>query len=297
MSDNLWTRRDLLNLGGTLGLASLLAAGRLSARHLLFPPVLQTPPADSPYSKRVLSLGPVGYWRLGEPKGPTAFDLSGHRHEGTYQGTPALGQPGAIRNDPNRAVGLDGSSYVEIASESAFSVGPKGLTVEAWVRPDRLNFPVSSQGPYIHWLGKGDAGHFEWGFRFYTKHSIRPNRISAYIWNAEGKEGAGAYFEETITPGQWIHVVAVYQPPAPDAGVLIYRDGEFKKGPPDTPTLYSSYNITPTRGNAPLRLGTRDKDGFLQGGLDEVAIYPRCLTAAEIRVNYRTATQKVAADS
>jgi hypothetical protein len=29
---------------------------------------------------------------------------------------------------------------------------------------------------------------------------------------------------------------------------------------------------------------------FLRGGLDEAAIYPRCLTADEIRKNYRTAT-------
>ena len=42
-------------------------------------------------------------------------------------------------------------------------------------------------------------------------------------------------------------------------------------------------------GTAPLRLGTRDLASFLVGGLDEVAIYPRVLTAAEIMDNYQTA--------
>jgi hypothetical protein len=235
-------------------------------------------------------LKPVGYWRLGEPRGPTAFDWSGHGHNGTYHGAPALAQPGAIRNDPDRAVGLNGASYVQVPDSRDFSLTAAGMTVEAWVRPDRLDFPGQTTNPYVHWLGKGEAGRFEWGFRFYSKNSNRPNRISAYVWNAAGGEGAGAYFEEPLTPGRWIHVVAVYQPPGPGAGVLIYRDGVFKKGPPDRGTLYSSYNITPAHGAAPLRLGTRDLGSFLTGGLDEVAIYPRCLTAAEILGNHRIAT-------
>lgn len=254
-----------------------------------FPP--PSPPRISPYGQRVLSLKPVGYWRLGESTGRTAFDWSGRRHNGGYHGAPMLGQPGAIRDDPNGAVGLRGASYVQVPDSTDFSLTASGMTVEAWVRPDRLDFPVQdAQHPYVHWLGKGEAGRVEWGFRFYTKSSYRPNRISAYLWNADGAEGAGAYFEEPLTPGRWIHVVAVYQPPGPGAGVLIYRDGVFKKGPPDPPTLYSSYNVTPTHGTAPLRLGTRDLASFLTGGLDEVAIYPRCLTAAEIRGNHRIAT-------
>src|SRR2546428_8029143 len=34
----------------------------------------------------------------------------------------------------------------------------------------------------------------------------RPNRISAYIWNADAGEGAGAYFEEPLTAGNACHV-------------------------------------------------------------------------------------------
>src|SRR5205823_722422 len=146
----------------------------------------------------------------------------------------------------------------------------------------------------VHWMGKGEAGRFEWGFRFYPKSSSdRPNRISAYCWNPDGKPGAGAYFQEAVTAGQWVHVVAVYQPPGKGAGVQIYRNGVFKKGPPDKPTLYSSYDVTPTPGTAPVRLGTRDLGSFLTGGLDEAAIYPRCLTGGEILANYRVATTGV----
>src|SRR5581483_3261884 len=174
---------------------------------------LPPPPVLSPYRQRVLSLGPVGYWRLGEPTGRLAFDQSGRGHHGGYHGTPVLDQPGAIRNDPNGAVGLPGASYVEVPTSGDFSIGARGLTVEAWVRPDRLNFSGQTAENYVHWLGKGDAGRLEWGFRFYPKSSSdRPNRMSAYCWNAAGGEGAGAYVQEPVTPGQWVHIVAVYQP-------------------------------------------------------------------------------------
>ena len=256
----------------------------------------------SAYAKHVLSLGPVGYWRLDEAKGPTALDLSKHKHNGTYHGTIGFHQAGALKGDPDKAIRLEHKSYVQMPASKDFSVNLKhGLTVEAWMRPDQLTFPGQTgkgKDPYVHWLGKGETGQFEWGFRFYSQKrpdgtlSERPNRISAYIWNAAGDEGAGAYFEDHLVKGQWIHVVAVYEPPGKNAGVLIYRDGVLRKGPPSKGTLYSSYNITPTSGTAPLRLGTRDLGSFLIGGLDEVAIYPRMLTAQEIQQNHSLGVKK-----
>jgi hypothetical protein len=60
-----------------------------------------------------------------------------------------------------------------------------------------------------------------------------------------------------------------------------------RQGPPSSGTLYSTYGIVPAHGTAPLRLGTRDNLSFtLNGGLDEVAIYPRVLTPGEIIENY-----------
>jgi Concanavalin A-like lectin/glucanases superfamily len=278
-------RREWLKLTGAAALASLWPTNGLQA----VPPggrSRQAPVANSRYSAQLLSLRPAGYWRLSETNPPTAFDWSGKQNNGVYHGSPALGEPGAIHYDPNTAIGLDGRSYVEIPSQSAFSIGASGLTVQAWLRPDLLTFPCQRNAEYIHWLGKGEAGSFEWGFRFYKKDSSRPNRISAYIWNSNGAEGAGAHFEEPIVPGSWINVVAVYQPPNNNAGVFIYRDGVLKNGPPSAPTLYRSYHVAPRPGGAPVRLGCRDLTSFLRGGLDEVAIYPRCLTPAEILKNY-----------
>src|SRR5262249_192279 len=135
------------------------------------------------------------------------------------------------------------------------------------------------------------AGQYEWGFRFYSLHKdphhhqlpSRPNRVSAYIWNPAGGEGAGAYFQDKLVKGRWLHIVACYQPgdkTNPAAGVQVYKDSQLRLGPPSPGTLYSNpeFLIMPAHGTAPLRLGTRDLGSFFRGGLGGGAIYP-CVLA------------------
>lgn len=293
------TRREFFKAAavGGAGLASLMR-GRL----------IRTVRASDTYSSVVLANAPVGYWRLGEAGGPTAFDSSGNGDDGTYFGNPTFGQPGAIANDPDTAIGLNGfgsGDYVEIPDPAAalFSqpTSGLGLTVEVWMRPDVLVFPGQTSDPYIHWLGKGMPCQYEWGLRFYSQNTTRPNRISGYIWNpgsppdCTGGEGAGAYFEDVLTPGVWMHIVVCYEPgdadTLPAAGVHIYRDGVHRQGPPSSGTLYNEphgrWTIFPAHGSAPLRLGARNDLNFtLNGALDEVAIYPRVLTPDEVLENY-----------
>src|SRR5215204_3567364 len=152
--------------------------------------------AGENYQQKVLTKLPVAYWRLGELKGPTAFDATKHGHDGTYHGTPTYGEVGAIKGDPNTAIKLGGyRSYIEVPSSKDFSqpTSGQGLTVEVWVRPDVLVFEGA-------------------GLRFYSEESTRPNRISAYIWNPASGLGAGAYFQDKLEPGEWIYVVACYTP-------------------------------------------------------------------------------------
>ena len=263
-------------------------------------PAVAAAHGDHSYRERVLAKGPVAYWRF-DDHGQGARDLTGHGHTGVYHGAVAFDQPGALRSEPDVGIGLNGTdAFVEVPDSEAFSqpTSSKGLTVEVWFRPDVLVFPGQTAQHYVHWLGKGEPGQFEWGFRFYSKESPRPNRISAYIWNSTGEpgvhnEGAGAYFEDPVQPGVWIHVVACYDPGDADAsgaGVSIYKNAAFREGPATSRgARYATYDIHPSHGRAPLRLGTRDRGSFLAGGLAEVAIYPRVLSEHEIRENYLAA--------
>ena len=74
-------------------------------------------------------------------------------------------------------------------------------------------------------------------------------------------------------------------------------DWVHRLGSPSSGTLYRSFQILPANGGGPVRLGTRDAavrgsaaNSYLIGALDEIAIYPRMLSADEILENYTTAT-------
>lgn len=92
------------------------------------------------------------------------------------------------------------------------------------------------QGPYVHWLGKGDKGQQEWALRFYSsKSEKRPSWVSAYIFSPAGQKGAGAHFTGPVRARQWLHVVACYDPgdmSKADAGVRLYNNGVLRQGPP-----------------------------------------------------------------
>jgi hypothetical protein len=287
MFDNHWSRRKLLIFAGTTAWSALAGL----AQGTSMPPWDGT--EGGAYARTVLASAPLAYWRLDETRGPIARDASGRGNDARYIGRPTFGQPGAIVSEPDRSVGLNGPrtmSYLEANNRDDFSIASsgKGLTVEVWMRPDVLDFKGEGANHFVHWLGKGDTGRYEWSFRFYARRSERPNRISAYLWNPDGKLGAGAYVEGRLTVGAWIYLVATFDDPRkPNAQVRLYKNGQPSPHNHSPGTLYKNYHITPQHGPAPVRLGTRDVRSFLTGGLDEVAIYPRVLGADEILLHWR----------
>jgi hypothetical protein len=175
---------------------------------------------------------------------------------------------------------FDGAKdYIEIPDDIGFSVAATGnLTVAAWMRPDVLTFPNSEGTGYVHWLGKGGIDQQEWTFRMYdettTDNPPRPNRISFYVFNPQGRKGVGSYFQEPVQAGEWIHVVGI----ADGQNALIYKNGVFRKS-----ESYSGI-ITPQHGSAPLRIGTRDLKSFFLGAIKGVRVWDRALTAAEVQM-------------
>jgi hypothetical protein len=171
------------------------------------------------------------------------------------------------------------SDYVEIADSADFSVATTGsLSVSAWMRPDVLTFPNSESTGYVHWMGKGEAGQQEWTFRMYNETTTdvppRPNRISFYVFNLQGHQGVGSYFQEPVQVGEWIHVVGV----ADGQNSSIYKNGVFKQS-----QSYAGI-ITPQRGAAPVRMATRDFKSFFLGAIRGVRIWNRALTPSEVQM-------------
>src|SRR5262249_13720554 len=190
------TRREVLKLAAATGCGRLCGGPPVRADNRKPERIV----VGSRYRAGVLAKGPVAYWRLGEARGPVARDETMNGHDGGYFGNPVSGQAGALHNDLNSAIQVNSRDYVEIADSVAFSQPASGfgLTVEAWVRPDLLDFRGESADHYVHWLGKGGPQQQEWALRFYSRNSTRPNRISAYLFNPAGGAGAGAYFQDVL---------------------------------------------------------------------------------------------------
>ena len=179
-------------------------------------------------------------------------------------------------------------AYVEIPSAPDLSVSRSGFTVSAWLKPDTLEFRRSEGSGYVYWMGKGERGGYEWATRMYSytnkEKPPRPNRISFYLFNAEGGLGQGSYVQAPVRPGEWIHITAS----ANGRETAIYRNGEFVRcdeydGPAGHGCQAHPERIQPAAGEAPMRLGTRDLKSFFQGVLSQVRIWNRALRNQEIR--------------
>jgi len=80
----------------------------------------------SPFATEMASLGPIGWWRLGELSGVTAADSGSGNHPGSYINF-ASGQhavAGAIPGDADGAIAISPTTgnYVEVGNQDAFSL-------------------------------------------------------------------------------------------------------------------------------------------------------------------------------
>lgn len=247
----------------------------------------------SHYDAVVLADDPVAYWPMTGAATGTEPDRSGHGHTGTYSGTVTA----TTLPDGGKATAFDGATgYLEVADDAALSPATTGrFTIEAWLRPDTLEFPHSQSSGYVHWMGKGETGQHEYVSRMYSRTNTenRPNRISGYSFNLDGGLGAGSYFQDAVTAGTWIHYVLVINAADtsadyPHGYTKIYRDGVLR----DQDQLeINGVVITPERGSAPLRVGTRDFGSWFLGAVGKVAVYDHELTAGQIAAHTTAMTQ------
>ncbi len=237
--------------------------------------------AASRYDAMVLQDRPVLFLPLSSAQGnPVEPDLSGNANTGRY--FPATRLPAKTRM-PNGdyATVFDGfTQHLEVRSSAALSI-PRGgvLTIEAWIRPDTLEFPSQESDGYVHWAGKGESGQHEYALRMYslTNSASRPNRISAYVFNPSGGLGSGSYFQDPVRVRRWVHVAVIVD----TQNVKLFKNAVLR----DTTPL-SQFNVNPQPGSAPLRIGTRDLRSYFKGGIAKFALYHYPLTVAQLHRHF-----------
>lgn len=256
------------------------------------------------YDDVILADGPVLYLAMSGTT--TEPDLSGHGHEGSYEGDAPTR---SILPNGDAAAAFDGvQRFLTVPSDPAFSIPTTGeLTWEAWINPAVLQFPNDSGG-YVDWMGKCAeySPTCEWEARLYntTNSQDRCNRFSAYAFNPSAGLGSGADFQPEcglIEAGAWYHVVGLYTlESAPSScantdaypgSIDIWVNGvNWKQSRHGQTGCMSQYDVTPVANDSPIHVGTMAEDSWFQGAVGKLAIYDRLLTSSEIVEHYTAMT-------
>lgn len=194
------------------------------------------------------------------PGDTAAQDLVGG-NDGVLQGSAAAGASGKVEG----AFFLDGSGdYVEVADADALDVGTGDFSLEMWVRT------ADSSGVKVLVDKRLESGTVR-GYTIY----LAGGRLSFQL--ADG--GFSNYGSSAlVADGQWHHIAVTVDRDDP-VGLRFYTDG----------ALVTSANPTRHSGSLdntfPFRIGSRSSSvtGLFLGSLDEVSLYKRVLTAAEIQ--------------
>ncbi len=210
------------------------------------------PPPPPTYDATVIADAPAAYWRLGESSGPTVADAVG-RSPGSYLGAVTLAQPALVAGTADASVRLNGTNAsIGVPSTAALATGD-AFTLEAWVARGTTK---RAEGLFAKGTG---------GYQLYF------NKLGQMTL---AKLGSGdiAKSKVAVAAGSPHHLVATKS----GGTVRLYIDGADRTG------TVANRAIVAT--SSALSIGT--VGGSLSASLDEVAVYPRALSAADVSRHY-----------
>jgi hypothetical protein len=214
----------------------------------------------------------VGWWKFDEGNGITAYDSAGNNDGTVYGAQWTSGQVGG-------ALSFDGDDdYVEIADSANLDI-TEGITIGMWIKP-YPGMDCDERGNWRYLLRKG-----EWGWGAYN-----------LIYEASWPEPVIGF---TVTVGSTVYRLWTNRAGHPDEFTYLAFTYDTETGEQKT---YFNGNLDSQQitgggiistNNGPLRIGggvntgCPDGAGFFNGLIDEVAIFDRSLSAAEIQHVYQ----------
>jgi len=199
----------------------------------------------------------VGYWSFDDVQGTVVHDQSGSGNDGTVNGAPLV-----IDGPFGKALQLNGTSdYVDCGNAESLNITDK-LTISAWVKTVDAGEPAAGQqGGQNHYISKHST--------YQMKH--RTNLLIFAIW--DGGPYATRISIDNSFNGEWHHVVGTY-----DGSVLkTYVDGKLEG------EAAHVGDIDRNGLNVNIGKNPNQNDQNFEGGIDEVMIYARDLTASHVQ--------------
>ena len=214
--------------------------------------------------------GPVGWWRFDEGGGIIVRNSGsgGNKFDGKCNNMDESNRVAGIRGPG--ALAFDGvEEDVEVGAVNLYS---NTVTITAWVKREGelasyAGIVFCRDGDTIAGIGGGSTGEPDW----------KANHELYYGWNDD--EATWAWHSGLIIPeGKWVFVGLVLEEER--ARLYLGEDGVL-----DSATNETAHDIEEFNGM--LRIGNDKKPGqaprFFRGCIDDVRVYNRALTEAEIR--------------
>jgi hypothetical protein len=240
------------------------------------------------YAAKVLADGASQYWRLDEPAGTVAADSSNHGATGTYRGNYVKNVAGVLPSDA--AVTEPNTTTTSISSNAAATAPPANFSLELWFRSTAAN-----GGRLIGWsnVASGTSASPD-----RTLYMTNTGQLIYAERNANGSTcqgGSNKYWatgicygwtQQQYNDGTWHHVVVTQ---SATTGLVVYVDGAAQSSQPT--------GTTPTTAAGLWRVGADNLSPFprkpggqaLAGDIDEVAVYPTALSAAQVAAHHAAA--------
>lgn len=216
--------------------------------------------------------GPVAWWRFDEQHGRIALNQATGAGDWVHDnfGRPDW-RPGVVGN----ALFFDGySTWIESGFEAAFE---NGFTVASWVAV--FAYPGSPAPVVNRQTQQADGRRLGFFFGVYPLGEWGLEASVAGRWSV-------CRSPEPLPKGSWVHVAATFDP---EAGMALYLNGEQVcqnleargsiHGAPGAKLLIGRHNETPY-------MHRLFPTGMFHGLMDELKIYDRALSPAEVRALY-----------
>lgn len=198
--------------------------------------------------------GLKAYWRMGESSGNLS-DSSGNSNTMVANGTATYSVTGALTNNANTAITLNGNSanYFEAVNSSSLNVGDT-FTISAWIKK-------AVNGTYMGIIGRGTS---EYLLRMTDSNTLQlvKSGVSVIVSSTT-----------TITDTNWHHVAATKS----GSTVKLYIDASDVTGTVTNATIVANGGVT--------RIGGNPQDtvnGPWNGSLDEITLWDTALSSLNI---------------
>jgi len=219
------------------------------------------------------NLGLVGYWSMNEGTSTIAGDFSGKGNSGTLTNMafPATATSGWGNGKLGKGLNFDGVDDVVDTNKSLSNfITPSDGTMSAWIRP--TGSVVDQSFAYYLPTVVGDA----FGYVNISRGKIGGvDKIWAYSY-----DGNDDHVGVTYDVDKWVHIVWVHT-----GGTLsIYKNGVFAGSVASGNTGNLTTSLAIGRG---FTEAFPDNSEYFKGAVDDVRVYNRALSAAEVAGLYQ----------